>query len=367
MLPRGAKRANTFSLQEVRGGLVKILLAAPTGWATDALCGLFSKIGGDHDVRVIPDPRSLGSVNPPPDLLLLDIDASADDAPSIVAAASRRYPGSRIVVMGTSLDNDFVESVLEAGALGYLPKSFSETVILGVLRLILGRTGSAEEGEQPGEDAGTTSSVSLPPTPPEADSAEAGLDLGLTDRQIDVLALASEGKSNQSIAKQLGIEEGTVKLHMTAIFKTLKVRNRSEAVLLASRFKSINFRQIKEAEGGRLDLDWLLAHMTHEHLAADTTLFKQGDAGGELYYLQRGSIRLPEIGVELTSGAMFGEIGIFSPTHKRTSSAICVTNVEIFRLTSDQVKRLYLLNPQFALYIVHLIAKRLMADQTRMV
>ena len=107
--------------------------------------------------------------------------------------------------------------------------------------------------------------------------------------------------------------------------------------------------------------------MTHEHLVADSVLFKQGDPGGELYYLQRGTIRLPEIGAELTSGAMFGEIGIFSPTHKRTSSAICVTGAEVFKLTSDQVKRLYLLNPQFALYVVHLIATRLMADQTRSV
>lgn len=367
VLPRTAKRDNTLCLQEVRGELVKILLAAPIGWATDALCGLLSKIDASHDVRVVPDPRSLGPSNSPPDLLLLDVDTSAADAPSIVAAASRHFPSSRIVVMGTSLENDSVESVLEAGALGYLPKSFSETVVLGVLRLILGGDRSTEVGEQPDQDATRTSSVSLPPTSTQTDSAEAGLDLGLTDRQIDVLALAVEGKSNQSIAKQLGIEEGTVKLHMTAIFKTLKVRNRSEAVLLASRFKSINFRQIKDAEDGRLDLDWLLAHMTHEHLAPDTVLFKQGDAGRELYYLQRGTIRLPEISVELTSGAMFGEIGIFSSTHKRTSSAICVTNVEVFRLTSDQVKRLYLLNPQFALYVVHLIAKRLMADRSRVI
>ncbi|HEX7951648.1 MAG TPA: cyclic nucleotide-binding protein, partial [Burkholderiales bacterium] len=63
----------------------------------------------------------------------------------------------------------------------------------------------------------------------------------------------------------------------------------------------------------------------------------------------------------------FGEIGIFSADHKRTATAICATDVDIFTLTSDQVKRLYLLNPQFALYVVHQIAERLMADQTRSV
>ncbi|CAN0505255.1 unnamed protein product [Phaeothamnion confervicola] len=64
---------------------------------------------------------------------------------------------------------------------------------------------------------------------------------------------------------------------------------------------------------------------------------------------------------------MFGEIGVFSPNHTRTTSAICVGDADVFTLTSDQVKRLYLLNPQFALYVVHQIAQRLMADQTRSV
>ncbi len=342
---------------------MKILLAAPNGWATDALCGLLRKLDPGHAIEIIPDPRSLPVSDAAlADLLLLDVDAAAD-APAIVAAASRRYPRSQLVAMGTPLDNVFVEAIFEAGALGYLPKSLSETVTLGMPRMIVGGVGSAPDKAQRGQSRKEVT----PSVIPVDDTTEPWLEFGLTGRQIDVLALACEGKSNLAIAKQLGITEGVVKLHMTAIFKALKVHNRSEAVLLASRFRSINFRQIKEAEGGRLDLDWLLAHMTHEHLVPDSVLFKQGDPGGELYYLQRGTIRLPEIGAELTSGAMFGEIGIFSPTHKRTSSAICATGVDVFKLTSDQVKRLYLLNPQFALYVVHLIAKRLMADHSRFV
>jgi DNA-binding CsgD family transcriptional regulator len=188
---------------------------------------------------------------------------------------------------------------------------------------------------------------------------------GLSKRQIEVLSLAAQGKSNLAIAKHLGIAEGTVKLHMSAIFKALNVQNRSEAVLLASRLQSVNFRQIKEAEGGAMDLDWLLPHMTHRRLPKDTIVFRKGDAGEELLYLQRGTIRLEEIGAEITSGTMFGEIGIFSPFHERTSTAVCTSEVDLFTLTSNQVKRLYLLNPQFALFVVLLIAKRLMADRAR--
>jgi DNA-binding NarL/FixJ family response regulator len=53
----------------------------------------------------------------------------------------------------------------------------------------------------------------------------------LTDRQIDVLELLSEGASNKAIAKQLGLSEHTVKIHLTAIFKALGVNNRTEAAI----------------------------------------------------------------------------------------------------------------------------------------
>ena len=334
------------------GDSMKILLAAPDSWVTDALCGLLHKLDPAPEVERLPDPHSLPEFgSAPADLILLDIDASADASAAVVDAA-RRYPRSRIVAVGTPQDNAYVETILEAGALGYLSKSLAANVTLGMLRMLTGAVDGVPT-----------------PAPPTASGkgAQPPLEAGLTKRQTEVLALAAQGKPNLEIAKQLGITEGVVKLHMSAVFKALKVRNRSEAVLMASRLQSVNFRQIKEAEGGRLDLDWLLAHMTHHHLAADAVLFRQGDPGGELYYLQRGRIRLPEIDVELTSGAMFGEIGIFSPNHTRTTSAVCVSDVEVFTLTSDQVKRLYLLNPQFALYVVHQIAKRLMADQTRLV
>ena len=340
---------------------MKILLAAPDGWATDALCGLLKKLDPGHEIDIVPDPQALpASYSAQTDYLLLDLDTSAD-APATVAAASRLYPRSQIVAMGTSLDNAFVEAVLEAGALGYLPKSLSETVTLGMLRMIIDGANSS-----PGKPAaGQSGKRAVPREVPADDPAQPWLEFGLTGRQTDVIALACEGKSNLAIAKQLGITEGVVKLHMTAIFKALKVHNRSEAILLASRFRSINFRQVKQAEGGRLDLDWLLGHMVHERLAKGTVLFQLGEPGREIFYLQRGTILLKEIGAEIGSGTMLGEIGIFSPSHKRTCSAVCVTDVDVFKLTSDQVKRLYVLNPQFALYIVHLIATRLMADRTR--
>ncbi len=335
---------------------MKILLAAPQGRATDALCGLLKKLDPAHAIEIVPSARSHAR-DGSPHVLLVDVD-TIPDAVAEVAAAAQHRPGCAIVAIGTALDSGFAEALMAAGALGYLPKTLSDTVTLGMLRMILGGADGAAR-KTPYQD------IPENQTGPEADAVAPWAEFGLTPRQIDVLALASEGKTNQAIAKQLGITEGVVKLHMTAVFKALKVHNRSEAVLLASRLKSVNFRHIREAEGGRLDLDWLLEHMTHQHLVPESVLFRQGDPGRELFYLQRGTIRLPEIGSELTHGSMFGEIGIFAPDHKRTTSAVCATEVDVFKLTADQVKRLYLLNPQFALFIVHLIAKRLMADQSR--
>ena len=201
---------------------------------------------------------------------------------------------------------------------------------------------------------------------PSDDAADAPwLELGLTRRQTDVLELLSEGKSNPAIAKKLGISVGVVKIHMTAIMKALRVQNRAEAGLLANRLKSINMRQVRQAEGGKLDLDWLTGDMTHQRVPKGKVLFRMGDSGGELYYLQRGKISLQEINSEMSDGTMFGEIGVFSPAHKRTCSAICASDVDLFMLTADQAKRLFLLRPQFALFIFHLMVARLMNDRSR--
>ena len=349
---------------------MKILVASPQGSATEALCGLLARLDPGCEVEVVHDIPYLLSLPPArpsatPDLVLVDMDAFSTDSSTVIRGFLRKFPGARILALGSRLDDAYVETALAAGALGYLPKSHSETVALCVLRLVLSG-GAYRPYLPPNADAAAQQSVSSEIQDGAIRSAaEPRGKYGLSERQIEVLALAAQGKSNLAIAKHLGIAEGTVKLHMSAIFKALNVKNRSEAVLLASRLQSVNFRQIRQAEGGAIDLDWLLPHMTHRHLPRDTIVFRKGDAGDELLYLQRGTIRLEEIGAEISAGTTFGEIGIFSPSHQRTSTAVCTSDVDLFTLTSDQVKRMYLLNPQFALFVVHLIAKRLMADRAR--
>lgn len=350
--------------------MVRILVASPRGWATEALCGLLAKLGSGCEIEVVQDAASTAATPmPAADLVLVDVDAAAATARAVIQGFRRKFPDARILALGSRFDDASAKRALSAGALGYLPKSHSETVTLGILRLVL-----SDRVYPPGVAAHDSAdkNVAAPLSPGGASNAsalqnaESALDqYGLSQRQTEVLSLAAQGKTNLAIAKSLRITEGTVKLHMTAIFKALKVQNRGEAVLLASRMQSITSRQVRQAEGGAMDLDWLLPHMTHGRLPRRTIVFRKGDPGEELFYLQRGTIRLEDIGGEIGAGTMFGEIAIFSPLHKRTSTAVCTSDVDLFTLTSDQVKSLYLRNPQFALYVVHLIAKRLTADQSR--
>jgi DNA-binding NarL/FixJ family response regulator len=66
-----------------------------------------------------------------------------------------------------------------------------------------------------------------------------GLRKLLTERQIDVMRLLSQGKPNKLIARDLGISEGTVKIHLAAIFRALNVRNRVEAVVASRRLQGL--------------------------------------------------------------------------------------------------------------------------------
>jgi DNA-binding CsgD family transcriptional regulator len=185
----------------------------------------------------------------------------------------------------------------------------------------------------------------------------------LTPKQVEVLSYVAAGMSNRQIAGRLKIAEGTVKLHMNSIFKKLNVERRGEAIVLARRMEEIQRQQVEQGQRGDLVLDWLLPHVGHRRLKQGEILFRKGDPGHELFYLQRGRVSLDEIDVEMGPGQIFGEIGVFAPGRTRTSTARCLTDVELFCLNSEQVKSIYYLNPQFALHIVTLLAQRLVEER----
>ena len=118
-------------------------------------------------------------------------------------------PALSILVVSAHQDNAALQSALDIGARGFVGNA-APALIATALRFVL------------------AGGVYLPNPSPSAQT------LGrLTRRQIDVLRLLSQGKSNREIGGVLGLTEGTVKLHVSAVLKALQVSNRTQAVLAA--------------------------------------------------------------------------------------------------------------------------------------
>src|SRR5215208_8438130 len=167
-------------------------------------------------------------------LIVLDLNLPDRDGFSALSELRERYPGISVVVLSGVQDRETVLKALDLGALGFIPKSGKREVMVSALRLVfaggiyippevLSRE-MPSPAQPPLNRAGTGAT---PATPAE---------LGLTERQVDVLALMMQGKSNKAICRVLNLAEPTVKNHVTAILKALKVTNRTEAVILVGEF-----------------------------------------------------------------------------------------------------------------------------------
>jgi DNA-binding NarL/FixJ family response regulator len=166
-----------------------------------------------------------------PDLTLVLLDLGLPDKDGFAALADARvkHPAVPVAILSATCDHDSVVRALDLGAVGFLPKAGEREVMLNALRLMFaGGVYIPPEILNPA----ASPSASGPPAArrPEGPVPSPG-DLGLTARQVDVLALMMLGKSNKAICRTLDLAEPTVKNHVTAILKALKVNNRVEAVI----------------------------------------------------------------------------------------------------------------------------------------
>jgi len=107
---------------------------------------------------------------------------------------------------------------------------------------------------------------------------------------------------------------------------------------------------------------WLQPFMDRKRFAAGAVLFRRGDPADCLYFLAEGRLLLEELGVELTAGALLGEIGIFSPAGKRTQTVRALDDIVMYVMRRDEVLALYRRDPAFGIYLVRLITSRLVED-----
>ncbi len=212
---------------------MKILVVDDHVLIREAMRGVLKELRDDAIVTEAPDCRRamrLVDENPDVALILLDLNLPDRDGFAVLADLRERYPAIPVVVMSAHHERDNVVRALDLGATGFIPKSVPREVMVNALRLvfaggiyipaeILGR------GEPP-PTAMHARPVGAAPTVLPAD-------LGLTERRMDVLALLMQGNSNKVICRALHLAEPTVKNHVTAILKALKVSNRTEAVIAA--------------------------------------------------------------------------------------------------------------------------------------
>lgn len=171
------------------------------------------------------------------DLAMIDLNMPGAEGQSHIDEIRRRHPAVPVIVLSGYEDPGVMRSALEHGVLGFIPKAYSPEVMLSAVRLVL--AGGVYVPPMmlaslpPGVVAGMPSSESSLRGSASSSQTLEHLRSVLTERQVEVLQLLSQGKPNKLIGRALGISEGTVKIHLAAIFRALNVRNRTEAVVAA--------------------------------------------------------------------------------------------------------------------------------------
>jgi DNA-binding NarL/FixJ family response regulator len=155
-----------------------------------------------------------------PDVVLMDLSMPGMDGVQATAEITRRWPGSKIVVLSSFSDHQRVMAALHAGAEGYVLKHADPEQILHAIDAVY-------RGGAPIDPQVARVLLDMKRAP----SSTRG---PLTDREEGVLRLVHQGMANKQIARHLGITERTVKAHLTKIFDTLGVSDRTQAALWAA-------------------------------------------------------------------------------------------------------------------------------------
>lgn len=181
-----------------------------------------------------PDGLKIAGEHPELDLALLDLHMPGSEGPLSIKSFHHSYPHIPIVVVSGEESYEIMEKAMDYGAMGFVGKNSAVPVMLNALNLVL--SGGIyippqllqKQGGVTGRQTGFA----------ERDNFRAD-DYSLTARQMEVLAHLACGLSNREIADKMGLAEGTVKVHIAALYQILRVNNRIEAVRMAERLKLI--------------------------------------------------------------------------------------------------------------------------------
>lgn len=211
---------------------MKILLADDHDLFRAGLSMVLRELGEDTQLLQagsLTDAIQCAEAAPDLDLALLDLNMPAMNGVAGLQQFRVRFPDVPVTIVSGSDEPADAQDALDAGAAGFIHKSTPPPVMLSALRLIL-----AGGVYIPPHVFSRMAVKEAVPAPAE----RKGWANGLTVRQTEVLRLLADGKPNKVIARELDLSEGTVKIHLSAIFRVLDVNNRTEAVLAAQKLNA---------------------------------------------------------------------------------------------------------------------------------
>lgn len=167
------------------------------------------------------------------DVILLDINQPEKIDFKDITDIKALYPRSKLVLLSDFEDKELIISTINAGLDGCIPKSIGGELLVGALGLVVSGgvyipkiavTNHILPTDKPNLQASEVKHAS--PLKPIKGSV-------LTKRQLDILGHLAEGSSNKEIARILDISDGTVRIHMSTMYRVLDVQNRTQAVFKA--------------------------------------------------------------------------------------------------------------------------------------
>ncbi|HET9025639.1 MAG TPA: response regulator transcription factor [Burkholderiaceae bacterium] len=211
---------------------MKILVVDDHSLITDALSVLFLDLDPAAEVlttRTAEGGMELLEKNPDLDLVVLDLGMPGVSGTSLLEAMVAHSPEMKILVLSGQQDPRNVMRVLQLGAAGFVPKSMASDTLLAAVKFVL--SGGVYIPADLLEEVNRVAMIGTPERPREVGATR----VELTERQEQVLHLLARGAPIKIICRELGLSEGTVKTHVTAIYRAFNASNRTEALLAARR------------------------------------------------------------------------------------------------------------------------------------
>ncbi len=214
---------------------MKVLLIDDHSLITDALSALLLDVDADTEIHTAGDAQaalSLIDSHGDADLVLLDLGLPGATGTSLLESIVARAPDLKILVLSGTQDQRSVMRTLQLGAAGFVPKSMATDTLVSAIKFVL--SGGVYIPGDLLEEALRLGPLSGPP--PRVQEARPGVArVALTERQEQVLQLLARGAPIKVICRELNLSEGTVKTHVTAIYRAFGASNRTEALLAARR------------------------------------------------------------------------------------------------------------------------------------